>query len=80
MASFGAEKKAKRKGVTITHGAGHELGMRVPEGGSDCAKCGYVSGTNCTNTIFVKWNGSEVIPLSIDEYCCDEFETKEKTK
>jgi len=78
--SFGAEKKAKHRQSAVIYPAGHKLGMRVPKNGSDCEKCEYVSGKDCTNTIFVKWNGSEAIPLPIDEYCCDLFETKEKTK
>jgi hypothetical protein len=78
VASFGAEKKQSRKQSAVKYPADHKLGMRVPKNGSDCAKCEYVDGKNCTNTVFVKWNGSEVIPLPIDEYCCDMFETKEK--
>jgi hypothetical protein len=52
----------------------HKVGMRVPEGGSDCAKCEYLDGKNCTQKIFIQWNGSEVIPAPVDEYCCDFFE------
>lgn len=79
MPSYGAAKKAKRKGVTITHGAGHELGMRVPEGGSDCAKCEYVRAEQkCSNVVFVRWKGNNDIPAAIDEYCCDEFEAKKE--
>ena len=78
MASYGAEKRTKRKGVTITHGAGHELGMSVPIGGSDCAKCKYVDVQDCTNKIFIKWNGGPVIPDATNSYCCDEFETKKE--
>jgi len=72
--SYGAEKKVVHKQSAVKYPATHKLGMRVPEGGSDCAKCKYVEEGNCTNTIFVKWNGSEVIPLPVDEYCCDLFE------
>lgn len=56
--------------------ADHKLGMEVPLNGSDCKKCEYVNGQNCSNKIFAKWNGSEVIPAPIDRYCCDLFETK----
>lgn len=78
MASFGEAKKAKRKQASVVYPGDHKLGMRVPLGGSDCAKCEYVDANKCTNEIFVKWNGSEVIPAPVDEYCCDMFETKEK--
>lgn len=56
--------------------ANHKLGMEVPQGGSDCKKCEYVEGQKCNNKIFVKWNGSDVIPAPVDKYCCDMFETK----
>jgi|HubBroStandDraft_3_1064219.scaffolds.fasta_scaffold08128_5 hypothetical protein len=56
--------------------ADHKLGMEVPQGGSDCKKCEYVEGQNCSNKIFVKWNGSNVIPVPTDRYCCDFFETR----
>ena len=60
--------------------ADHKVGIRVPKGGSDCAKCEYVDGQDCTQEQFVKWNGSERIPASTDEYCCDFFEVEEKPK
>lgn len=56
--------------------ADHKVGMKVPVGGSDCAKCEYVDGQNCTNRTFVKWNGSTVIPEPTNQYCCDFFEVK----
>ena len=52
----------------------HQVGMRVPRGGSNCAKCEYVSGQNCKQELFVKWNGSNKIPAPVDSYCCDFFE------
>lgn len=54
----------------------HKVGMRVPPGGSDCAKCEYVLGQQCKQKDFVKWNGSSTIPAPTDQYCCDFFETK----
>lgn len=60
----------------VQYPADHQLGMKVPQGGSDCEKCEYVSGQNCMNKIFVKWNGSDKIPAPIDQYCCDFFESK----
>lgn len=59
-----------------TYQKDHKVGMRVPKGGSDCAKCEYVDGQNCKQKDFVKWNGSNVIPVPTDSYCCDFFETK----
>jgi hypothetical protein len=50
------------------------VGIRVPKGGSNCQKCEYVSGQNCKQEQFVAWNGSKVIPLPVDSYCCDFFE------
>lgn len=56
--------------------ADHLVGMKVPKGGSDCAKCEFVDGQNCTQKDFVKWNGSSLIPAPTDQYCCDFFESK----
>jgi hypothetical protein len=56
--------------------ADHKVGMRVPEGGSNCAKCEYVSGQDCTQKDFVKWNGAKKISAPVDVYCCDFFEAK----
>lgn len=67
-------------GGIIQYPAGHKLGMRVPKGGSDCAKCEYVDGQKCKNTLFVKWNGSNIIPAPTNEYCCDLFEPGEREK
>lgn len=57
---------------------GHEPGMKVPVGGSDCSKCRYLASNrkDCTNKYFIKWNGSNVIPAPIDQYCSDWFEEK----
>lgn len=78
MASHGYEKQTKPKLVKVEHAAGHQLGMRVPKGGSDCEKCKYVRPEQkCSNAVFIRWKGDDDIPAAIDEYCCDEF--KEKT-
>lgn len=58
-----------------TYPKDHQFGMRVPKGGSNCAKCEYVNGQKCKNEHFVKWNGSNVIPIDVNLYCCDVFET-----
>lgn len=54
--------------------ADHKVGMRVPVGGSDCEKCQFVAGQNCTQKDFISWNGSDRIPAPTDRYCCDFFE------
>lgn len=51
----------------------HQVGMRVPKGGSDCAKCEYVEGQNCRNEYFNRAVGKK-IPAPVNEYCCDFFE------
>lgn len=69
------EAKGKRK---VTYPADHKVGMRVPKGGSDCAKCEYVrqNGKACINKHFVAWLGANLLPAPADEYCCDFFSTK----
>jgi hypothetical protein len=59
-----------------TYPADHQVGMRVPKGGSDCAKCEYVrdGGKACGNKAFVMWNGSDRLPAPADEFCCDFWE------
>lgn len=59
-------------------GPNHQPGMRVPEGGSNCAKCKFLKDnkTDCGNKYFVEWNGSPKIPGDINAYCSDWFETK----
>jgi broad specificity phosphatase PhoE len=54
----------------------HKVGMVVPVGGSNCAKCEYVNGQNCKQTQFVEWNRSSEIPAPVDSYCCDMYEIK----
>lgn len=54
----------------------HKPGMKVPKGGSSCAKCEYLGkdGKTCTNKYFIAWNGSKFLPAPKDEYCSDWFE------
>jgi hypothetical protein len=56
----------------------HEAGMRVPRGGSSCAKCKFLGRdrTTCTNRYFIRWHGSNKIPAPINEYCSDWFEIR----
>jgi hypothetical protein len=55
----------------------HKAGMRVPKGGSMCANCEYLGKDKktCTEEHFIKWNGSNIIPAPIDEYCSDWYES-----
>lgn len=58
--------------------ANHQLGMRVPKGGSMCANCKFLaSPTTCGNKGWVEWHGSEKLPHPADEYCCDNYGIKE---
>lgn len=53
----------------------HQLGMRVPKGGSMCANCKFLEGKNlCGNKAFQKWNGSDMLPYPANEYCCDLYD------
>jgi len=55
----------------------HKPGMRVPHGGSSCAKCEYYRpGNRCSNDYFVAWHGSDKIPAPASEYCSDWFEPR----
>ena len=60
--------------------ANHKVGMRVPKGGSSCAKCEYVNGQNCREKHYIEWSGSKKIPAPVDQFCCDFFETSDKFK
>jgi hypothetical protein len=59
---------------------GHQLGMEVPEGGSNCAKCSFVSEDlkKCGNEVFQKWNGGAELPKPADRYCCDLYKIGDK--
>ena len=54
----------------------HKVGMEVPEGGSDCAKCSFWDGEDCENKLFRQWNGSGTIPTAPTKYCCDFFKSR----
>lgn len=59
----------------------HQPGMRVPKGGSSCAKCKYLKpGNRCGNEYFQQWHGSDKIPAPAAEYCSDWFEAGERTR
>lgn len=75
----------KRGGRKPTYPADHQPGMRVPKGGSNCAKCEYLKDPKkgiCGNKHFIAWGGpdkpagSNKIPGPIDSYCSDWFEAE----
>ena len=53
----------------------HQPGMRVPKGGSSCAKCQFVSEDkkHCSSKYFQEWAGTDELPAPADEYCSDWF-------
>jgi hypothetical protein len=65
---------------------GHVFGMEVPEGGSACSKCKWLSedGKHCGSTYFQGWRKSlkvedpTLIPKPANRYCCDVFTLPEK--
>jgi len=59
----------------------HEFGMRVPRGGSDCAKCHWLihpENTHCANKYYRRAMGHNRLLAPADEFCCDVFETENK--
>ena len=55
--------------------ADHQLGMKVPKGGSMCGNCHFLeTGGNCGNKGFQRWNGGSKIPQPVNEYCCDLYQ------
>lgn len=44
-----------------------------------CKNCRYLKDADkriCGNEYFIRWNGSNVIPAPVDEYCSDWFEPR----
>lgn len=75
--------KIKKSTETIKVPDDHEIGMKVPKGGSNCGNCEYVSQNkkHCSNEFFIAWNkGSTDLPEKADEYCCDYWEHAEIKK
>jgi len=70
----------KAKNKQAEYPSDHRPGMKVPKGGSSCAKCEYLDKASthmapiCNNRYFIKWNGSRRLPAPADEYCSDWFE------
>ena len=70
----------KEQHPKVDYPANHLVGMKVPVGGSNCAKCVFVRGDDCSNAQFVKWNfGDHKIPGNINAYCCDFFDVRATT-
>jgi hypothetical protein len=67
---------------------GHLFGMTVPEGGSNCAKCRFVSQDklSCGNSYFQDWQRSlkakdpSLLPEPAVQYCCDVFQIPDAQK
>jgi len=60
------------------HPLGHQVGERVPKGGSSCANCSWLRERRCANKYFQLWRREEegaedpgLLPAPPDEYCCD---------
>jgi len=70
----------KAEGILDEYPKDHQLGMEVPAGGSNCAKCSYVSEDlkKCGNHVFQEWNGGDKLPKPAFKYCCDLYEIKKK--
>ena len=74
-----AQKKSTPKQSLPAYPADHKVGMKVPEGGSDCGKCEYFDApeVKCLNRYFIRWNGAAFLPFDADtSYCCDFFEAR----
>lgn len=48
------------------------FGVKVPEGGSSCATCFYVSkdGKSCNNALYRKYQGTSDLGANADAFCC----------
>jgi hypothetical protein len=73
-------KPGMNKAEVIDYPTTHQLGMEVPEGGSSCAKCKFVSEDleKCGNEQFREWNGGAELPKPANRYCCDLYAIKGK--
>lgn len=61
----------------------HQVGTKVPKGGSSCATCEYVSANHkhCSNEYWIEWNkGETCLPEKAEEYCCDYWDSDEIKK
>lgn len=75
--------KGKFGGKDFEYPSNHKLGMKVPEGGSMCGNCKFLSEDHkhCTNKEWIKWNNNkDKLPFKDEEYCCDLWEYGKKTE
>ena len=78
--SIGEHFRDKSQKTLPTYPPDHQVGIRVPKGGSDCAKCEYLKDAAkqlCGNKDFIAWNGGPKFDAPADEFCCDFFEAEE---
>lgn len=75
-------EEALNEGAEAYHAPGHQVGERVPAGGSMCANCKWLKDEQyCSNKYFQRWHaeakGSKTpskLPAPADEYCCDNWQ------
>ena len=67
--------QAKKK-PQPTYPPNHKPAMRVPEGGSSCSSCEYLSDDekHCKNKYFKKWHGTDILPAPANIFCSDWYE------
>lgn len=53
----------------------HQPAMKVPEGGSSCANCRFLTVKNgeehCTSEYFIEWHGESKLPYPSSQFCSD---------
>jgi hypothetical protein len=74
-------RRAKPDPQRVQYPPNHKPGMEVPKGGSSCASCEYLNSDKktCSSQYFIKWNGSERIPMPDGDptrYCSDFYEPR----
>ncbi len=62
----------------IIYPKNHKPAIKVPKGGSCCAKCKFwdVEHKHCDNKYYRMWSGKKEIPENPNEYCSDWYEPK----
>jgi hypothetical protein len=69
--------------------AGHQIGEEVPDGGSNCAKCRFISADekHCEMRYWVDapkkdggGGGDSKLPKPASRYCCDLYKEQNKRK
>ncbi len=70
-------------GKSFNYPSDHKLGLKVPEEGSHCANCKFLSKDHehCTHKEWIKWNSNDSkLPFRDEEYCCDLWELGKEVK